>query len=223
MRYKIDRLVLKLLVLALLATSFPLTVLADVKDKGNVGDATGGSKSGGGLGWWDTFAGYRFAIVNQNFEQVSNTVDIVFDIPGNRVSNQNEWYTNSRANKLSYDRSNYSYITEERIYSNKDFKAISSHKYPPRPIESLDEDFISKGKEFKKWFLKDGGNVINSKPASSYSGSTGSGSSKSYSSVSSGSSGTTKPQEDISKSKDLSGVNESLLLRSVAYRNEKKA
>ena len=119
--------------------------------------------------------------------------------------------------------SNYIYMTEAEIYNNKDFKEISSHKYPPRPIESSGGDFISKGKEFKKWFLKDGGNVINSKPASSYSGSTGSGSSKSYSSVSSGSSGTTKPQEDISKSKDLSGVNESLLLRSVAYRNEKKA
>ena len=68
MRYKIDRLVLKILILIMLTSSFPLTVLADVKDQGNEGDATGGSKSGRGLVWMDTFAGYRFAIVDQNFK-----------------------------------------------------------------------------------------------------------------------------------------------------------
>ena len=135
------------------------TVLAetDIQDSGNTGG--GGNEIRTGRYTWDTrFSGYRFAIVDKNLNQVSNTIDILYSNPHQTVygigwgPDRRDFYTTTRARNASnqFQRKEifFSYLKKEGIIDS----------YPQYPIYSQhigDGKYISRagGEQFKNWFL----------------------------------------------------------------------
>lgn len=155
MRAKLRRLAISLLTILLIIMSMPISAFADtgIGDNNNTGGGSGSYSSGKGFTWTDNQSGYRFAIVDKDFNQVSNTVDLLFSVPW-QVTNENNRYTNSRAGTLSVDNNNYIRRTFDQILANEEFTGAP---YPPTPIRCyvLNGENVSEaqGDKFKKWFL----------------------------------------------------------------------
>lgn len=244
MQAKIKKTIAGLLVMFLMIMSIPLTAFADTSGGGGVGDKdNSGSGQGGGAVnsayTWDTNqSGYRLTIIDENYEPVSKSIDIVFSAPS-QVKNPNDYYTNSRAESLSNKHNNYDIRTIDQIYKSDEFKGA---KYPPVPIKFITVNGTTasqaQGEAFKKWFLSGEGSI--SRPVSSVSsggsntgssGNSGGSSSGSTGGSSSGSSssnnwfddGTTKPiKTETRPIQDMTSVSKFLLMSSSVYRADKR-
>ncbi|SKA98617.1 hypothetical protein SAMN05443428_13019 [Caloramator quimbayensis] len=159
MRAKLKRLTIRILVTLLIITSLPISAIADdgIGDNDNTGGGSGSYSTGSQFTWTSTQSGYRFAIVDKNFNQVSNTVDLVFGSTS-MVTNTNDWYKTSRAK--GSDKKGYIKTTFDQILANPEFKGAP---YPPTPIKSIivngEEKLVAQGYEFKKWFLNGEGSI----------------------------------------------------------------
>lgn len=161
MRAKLKRLTIRILVTLLIITSLPISAIADngIGDNDNTGGGSGSYSTGSQFTWTSTQSGYRFAIVDKNFNQVSNTVDLVFGSTS-MVTNPNDWYKTSRAK--GSDKKGYIKTTFDQILANPEFTGAP---YPPTPIKSIivngANTFVAQGYEFKKWFLNGEGSISN--------------------------------------------------------------
>ncbi|MGH4117929.1 hypothetical protein [Clostridium sp.] len=79
-KYRFKKTLSIALIAALITTLLPYTAFADGPgDNDNGGGGSGGSNgSVGGSSYTQLQSGYRMSIVNEQFKQVSNTVDILF-------------------------------------------------------------------------------------------------------------------------------------------------
>ncbi len=225
MRAKIKRSIASLLVMILMITSLSITVFANTSGVGGVGDKdNSGSGQGGGAVnsayTWDTNqSGYRFTIINENFEPVSNTVDLLFNNPS-QLTNPADRYTNSRATSLSSDNSKWKLVTIDELYKSEEFKGA---KYPPVPIKFITVNgktaSQAQGQAFKEWFLSGKGSIT------SPTVSTGQGLSVTTPNNNSSGSynyGTTKPvKKEAIPIEDLGYVSVSMLKYSSNYRGIK--
>jgi hypothetical protein len=177
MHTKLKRLAISLLAILLIITSLPISAFADdgIGDNDNTGGGSGSYSTGSQFTWTDNQSGYRFAIVDKNFNQVSNTVDLVFG-DTSMVTNQNDWYKTSRAK--GSESMNYIPKRFDQILANPEFAGAP---YPPTPIrcyvsngENISE---AQGDEFKKWFLNGEASISNNssrtRPSVSYNSNTG--------------------------------------------------
>ena len=224
MKVNMKKILMSLIATILIITSVPVLALA-VGDKNNSGSGSNGGSSDSSFTWTTAQSGYRFQIIDENFKPVGTTVDLVFTLP-NQVTNQDDYYTNSRATALSSDKSKYARISIDDLYSSE---AFSGGNYPPVPIKFTGNVAVAQGQAFKKWFLSGDGSMILPTLAVTSGGSSsgsGSGSSKpkpnnnhnSYSPSS-----TTKPntKNDPKPSNDMTYVSKFSLINSASYRESK--
>ena len=149
-----------------LFTAIPTTAYAE--------DSVGGNVSGGGTGgmgattdakaWSSNDQGYRFYLVDENFNRVTATYDFLFSAP-TKVGEEN--YT-TRFDSSSSPNEHYRYsitklasLTQQQV------------TYIPKPVQNNK----GQGVEFKKWFLKNytgSGGILNSGSSGSNKGHTGS-------------------------------------------------
>jgi hypothetical protein len=166
-----------------------ITALADIEGEQNTGGGGSNLKSSSAYTWSVNQSGYRFVIVNQNFQPVSKVVDALFrNISGFSFGkNDVNLYTNPRTSlTLSNSKTNWMYTTFDILISQG---VIPSGAKPPQPIITDPPPAKGTGEEFKKWFLS-GSNVITAQNAPVYTppSSSSSGGTKSPTKGSSGSS-----------------------------------
>lgn len=224
MQAKIKKTVTCLIAVMLILTSLPISAFAEggVADKKNSGSGSGGGSVNSAYTWTTSQSGYRFQIIDENFKPVGTTVDLVFSSP-TQVTNQNDYYTNSRAAALSTDTSKYTKRTIDQIYSTEDFKG---GKYPPVPItfSTVNGKSVAQaqGEAFKEWFLSGAGSIA--KPTTSVS-TTSSSSSPASKNTSESYNSTTKPniQDDPKPSNDMAYISDDTMMFSPPYRSSKHA
>ena len=155
---KVSKIVSTLLCLILVLTSVPIKALADgagVGDNDNGGGGGGGGSSGSSFTWQTHLSGYRFALVDKDMNQVSNTVDFVFSNPSARgLGFGSNFYTNSRVNTLSNNTSGH---TLKNIQGLMDDGFIST--VPKFPVQFDNNRTKGGGEDFKKWFLNNEGGL----------------------------------------------------------------
>lgn len=146
------RIMSSLMCVLMIAINISTPTYADsgVSDGGNSGGGSQGTGSGGQYSWDKTKSGYRLAIVDNNYNQVSNSVDLLFSVPSNGVSFGNDFYTNSRVVGMSTDKNNWDYIGLQDLK-----KKSSINTFPKMPIyyQSGSNIALGAGDDFKKWFL----------------------------------------------------------------------
>ncbi|MBU3209666.1 hypothetical protein KPL28_08430 [Clostridium algidicarnis] len=154
---KVNKIISTLLCLLLVLTSVPITALAEgagVGDNDNGGGGGGSGSTGGSFTWQTHLSGYRFALVDKDMNQVSNTVDFVFSSPSSSISFGNDLYTNSRVNPLSTSKSGW---TIQNIQNLMDDGFIST--VPKFPVQFEGTRTKGGGEDFKKWFLNSEGGL----------------------------------------------------------------
>ncbi len=103
--------------------------------------------------WRYEYSGYRFTIVDENFNKVSNTVDITFadplDFSGKKVAYQ-WYYINSRANRGLNSLSEGGEGYDKVLYD------VISHEISgmPQPLSKSGSQYQAHGQGFKDWFFK---------------------------------------------------------------------
>lgn len=177
-----------------LFTAIPTTAYAE--------DSVGGNVSGGGTGgmgattdakaWSSNDQGYRFYLVDENFNRVTATYDFLFSAP-TKVGEEN--YT-TRFDSSSSPNEHYRYsISELARLTNQSVTLI------PKPVQNNK----GQGVEFKKWFLKNytgSGGILNSGSSGSNKGHTGSSSGNHTGGASSGSSSSSGSNNSSAKVPD---------------------
>lgn len=207
MKFNIKKLVSSLLVIAVITSILPVTVYAD----GFISDSSGSTGSGSGsVGGKGTYSqnqeGFRISLVDKNFNQVSNTVDVLFQEPpsGAFGRGNKDLYTNTRTNGLtniSADRCNWGYITLAQLQKSIDNNSMWTNPLPPVYSPKGDGKLAGQGEDFKKWFIKGAEGTY--EPPSNAIGNNG---------------GTTNVVEDNEISKDIGPVNHNKLLTDTDYR-----
>ena len=160
-------------------------------------DNVGGNVSGGGIGgmgattdakaWSSNDQGYRFYLVDENFNRVTDVYDFVFSTPSN-IGEQNYTTRFDGVNTpTSHNPNNTMPISVLASLTQQQVTSI------PKPVLNNK----GQGVEFKKWFLKNytgSGGILNSGSSGSNKGNTGSSSGNHTGGASSGgsSSGSTK-------------------------------
>ncbi len=159
MRKSIKAKVISILSAIIIIATIPTSTLAStLKDHSDYGNGTGGGSSSSAYTWNVNQSGYRICFVNQQFKQVSNTVDFLFSNVSSNITFGNNRYTNSRANALSTDIKNWTDVHLDSLYNDG---KIST--YPPYPVDfqQSGSGYISTagGEAFKNWFLKSQGGL----------------------------------------------------------------
>ncbi|MBM7854134.1 hypothetical protein JOC37_000506 [Desulfohalotomaculum tongense] len=164
MRYKLKRIISSLLVALMIIVSLPIQAFAEVvQDNGNAGSGTGGGSTNRAYTWVGSQSGFRIAIVDKNFNQVSNTVDLVFSKPTvfnyGGTNSLKDYYTNTRANgeTLSNSREHYQFRLLKQIIDQSKGTENEIKKYPKFPITYIGNKSVAGGEDFKEWFLKGNG------------------------------------------------------------------
>ncbi|MBM7855785.1 hypothetical protein JOC37_002200 [Desulfohalotomaculum tongense] len=167
MRCKFKRIISSLLVVSMFAMSLPIQAFAEVvQDNGNAGSGTGGGSTNRAYTWVGSQSGFRIAIVDKNFNQVSNTVDLVFSKPTvfnyGGADGLKDFYTNTRANGKTLDNSpkDHKCILIKKLIDDSKGTENEIKKYPKFPITYMGNKSVAGGEDFKEWFLK--GNGLNS-------------------------------------------------------------
>lgn len=137
-----------------LNTSNLISVYADSVD--DTGENTSGSGSGGYSGggtdssWFETIqSGYRFYIVDENFNLMSSILDITYATPATSTEHM-YWST---ATQVLNQSNAHRLMTWEDI--NSLVSSVSDH-IPVGPLvkgESSDKVYVEKGEEFKQWVI----------------------------------------------------------------------
>ncbi len=191
--------VLNIIITVLNIESVVNVYAAEVDGNGN---SQGGSGSIGAVGYGSggflkANQGYRFYIVDNNFNRVTDVYDFTFTTP-----NANKMLTNSRFENVS---NNTSYWHREsiddlasKVQGSKDASAIKSI-YPLEIMEGANGKFIPHGSDFRQWFIGSGGGSVGTNHTDVSGGSTSSGSSKPSSGSGNTSSGS-KPSSSGSSS-----------------------
>ena len=86
MKNSIRRVIASLLVGIVTTMCVPIEVYA-IGDNGNQASGSGTSSSGSKFTWSQYQSGYRFSVVDNDFQQVSNIVDILFEISSQAPQN----------------------------------------------------------------------------------------------------------------------------------------
>ena len=170
-----------------------LTAFTALPSQTAYADSVGGNVSGGGTGgmgassdakaWSSNDQGYRFYLVDENFNRVTDVYDFVFSTPnaGEYLSATRFDSSSSPSGRHLMTISELARLTQQKVTS------------IPKPVQNNK----GQGVEFKEWFLKNStgsGGIINSGSSGSNKGHTGSssGSHTGGSSSGSSSSGSTK-------------------------------
>ena len=132
------------------------TVSGDGNSQGTGGSIGGavGHKSGG---FAKVNQGYRFYMVDKNFNRVTDVYDFVFSVP-----NAGAILTNSRFESISYSQSHWHLGSIDKLVNmaqgTQNASAITSI-YPLTFNEST-HDFEVYGSQFRQWFIGNGGGSI---------------------------------------------------------------
>ncbi len=191
--------VLNIIITVLNIESVVNVYAAEVDGNGNSQGSSGsiGAVGYGSGGFLKANQGYRFYIVDNNFNRVTDVYDFTFTTP-----NANKMLTNSRFENVS---NNTSYWHREsiddlasKVQGSKDASAIKSI-YPLEIMEGANGKFIPHGSDFRQWFIGSGGGSVGTNHTDVSGGSTSSGSSKPSSGSGNTSSGS-KPSSSGSSS-----------------------
>lgn len=164
---------LMILICMLFTLTTPIKAYAGITDAGNSGAGSSGGLTGSGT-YSDMQSGYRMYLVDSNFKQVSNTVDLVFTTPSDSIfgNGKVDYYTGTRANgkwytdSNEYTRQNIGVVLDD---INKDKGTM--FKPPSTPIKNSDNGGKTQGGEdFKRWFLEGLDTADYSSKQPSYSG-----------------------------------------------------
>lgn len=150
---------------------------------GNNNSQGGNTSIGGGVGYKSGgFAkvnqGYRFYMVDKNFNRVTDVYDFVFSTP-----NAGAILTNSRFESISYSQSHwhmYSINTLANMAQGTQNASGITSIYPLTFDDQITKTFYVHGSEFRQWFIGNGGGSIGTDhtQVSGGSGASSSGSSK---------------------------------------------
>jgi len=135
------------LVFIFLVSSIPIAAVGSpqIEDPGNVGGGAGGIRRGD-FSWRAVRSGYRFTIVDEDFEPVSNVVDILFEKP--TVDFGDHVYTASRAHIVSgRPVSGYTLLDFDTL--------LGTHikMQPTTPIYFVGTTGRGGGIRFRQWFM----------------------------------------------------------------------
>lgn len=191
--------VLNILITALNIVSVVGVYASEVDGNGNT-QGTGGSIGTVGYGsggFLKNNEGYRFYIIDNNFNRVTDVYDFTFTTP-----TANRYLTNSRFENISADTSHWYRESIDdlasKVQGSKDASAIKSI-YPLTVVEGANGKFIPHGSDFRQWFIGSGGGLVGTNHTDVSGGSTSSGSSKPSSGSGNTSSGS-KPSSSGSSS-----------------------
>lgn len=190
--------VLNILITALNIVSVVGVYASEVDGNGNT-QGTGGSIGTVGYGsggFLKNNEGYRFYIIDNNFNRVSDVYDFTFTTP-----TANRYLTNSRFENISADTSHWYRESIDdlvsKVQGSKNASGIKSI-YPLTVVEGSNGKFIPHGSEFRYWFIGNGGGSIGNDHTQVSGGSS--------SSSSKPSSGTSKPSGGSSSSSSSSST-----------------
>lgn len=195
-RKKIPKIKQRILALTLaILTAFTAlpstTAYAEVNGDGNsqgTGSGIGNTVGYGSGGFARNNTGYRFYMVDNNFNRVTDVYDYTFSPPKADVA-----ITNARFESLSYDTSHWHWHSIDVLASDaqgtQNASAITSI-YPITFDDQTTKTFSVHGLDFRKWFIGSGGGSITSLGNTSRPGGNTSGGSRPGGSRPGGSSGT---------------------------------
>ena len=156
MRQRVKKTISVLLLIVTLISLLPISSIA-IEGGGNTGGGYRGTTGGKG-DWGQLKEGYRFVVVDRDFNEVSNVVDIVFSEPRDTMEGSNYWYKNTRASKkgLSTEIPEHGYkcYTIDKVYATDVFLG-ENKPYPPIWYKSGESTARGWGEEFRQWFIED--------------------------------------------------------------------
>lgn len=132
------------------------TVSGDGNSQGT-GGSIGGTVGYGSGGFARNNTGYRFYMVDKNFNRVTDVYDFVFSTPNTRTV-----LTNSRFESISYDTSHLHIDTIDSLaqmaQGTQNASAITS--IYPLTFNESNHNFEMHGSQFRQWFIGNGGGSI---------------------------------------------------------------
>ena len=143
-----------LIVVIVIIAVLPMQALADsdVNNNGNTGTGTTTGSTGSSFTWWSALSGYRFTIINNNYQQVSNTIDIDFTDPNSDAFYfGDDYYTSPRTNTLSTSQDDYTHL----VFKDLESKGVINDGGPPAPIYYTADNPntpTAGGSAFEQWF-----------------------------------------------------------------------
>ena len=156
MRQRVKKTVSVLLLIVTLISLLPTYSIA-IEGGGNTGGGYRGTTGGKG-DWGQLKEGYRFVVVDRDFNEVSNVVDIVFSDPFDTMTGSNYWYKNTRASKTGLSTEipehGYKYRTVDDLFKTPEFLG-ENKPYPPVWYKSGESTARGWGEEFRQWFIED--------------------------------------------------------------------
>ena len=133
------------------------TVSGDGNSQGT-GGSIGGTVGYGSGGFAKVNQGYRFYMVDNNFNRVTDVYDFVFSVP-----NAGAILTNSRFESISYDTSHwhkYSIDTLANMAQGTQNASGITSIYPLTFDDRITKEFYVHGSEFRQWFIGNGGGSV---------------------------------------------------------------
>lgn len=133
------------------------TVSGDGNSQGT-GGSIGGVVGYGSGGFAKVNQGYRFYMIDNNFNRVTDVYDFVFSVP-----NAGAILTNSRFESISYDTSHwhkYSIDTLANMAQGTQNASGIKSIYPLTFDDQITKKFYVHGSEFRQWFIGNGGGSV---------------------------------------------------------------